>query len=979
MEHPGVGVPKIAQSGWSDAHLTPAFAPLQGDMRPVIHGGSYTLFAFETGSLSPQARGAVIPWLLDAQEGGPLAGMRLDQSGTQKRTWRIASVDAIAGEGVVDLDRTRTPLAIAAGSSGERIDELLGGALRGDPETLEKIRQIAPVTQAYFELFGTQAAIDMQQVPPREVPYFPQALLVLRAIWSDAIRLGGSRLQARNVLSSGKAPDNALHVKVFPSTIGPVGGKAPSRPVDLVALAARQVRLLPNVTTVVAGNDPLSAFADGRSRARLRDQVLRKLPDAAVTLLRCEASGGKISWDVLEMIPRIGDFGLPSGVQPPEPLAASASLGWPSESQTDVLPRTGAVAGHDVPIVSSSSSLAGRAGVLRFPAWAPRAADQEAIYLWLSSHVTFDRGTRTGNEQVLFRGPAARHLTPVPVRLRAPLSDVVTSVLARLTGEQGLPRVAPISPPHIERASVGHRPGEFHTWSAAIVLPAEGSGFDPVHSTYGRPAASGPVVARQLRTPRAPLLPKDRKLELRRRTFVSECDISASGALTEMMLFKGHATAIRLFDKGHEHRYTIEASAGNPNGESANAEASVLPLPWSGVLRLKIAGLPEDPALDKLTSFGLAPHSDCETSAAIRIGSVSVPFSTWKVVEKSGKFAIVMLAMDPLATQQVIAEVRRSNIDVPLAFELQAIRTASPHATEGTLGKRTAAVLCAGPPVNIVLPLLRSSQGRPTLPVKVGTVVFGDPAYDRQLGSPTRQSEPVALSTGKMILALDRDEYHLDDTVYFLGGLLDKEHGFVLPPEELHFSVDVQPKATPDGKVPDPRPLWITLGTGALAKTMPITSVDEAYALNTRMLLEKEGVPARIEAGDQLRLALFTITKNAAGEAFPKVCIVMAKLTDIPSVAPPPAVYSLVTATADFGRVDVALHACAPLPDRIEYPDLAKDLARGFIRRRALFIWSWSSVGSVESSASVATLIKVDRSGGAQLPAKSGDFISLPA
>jgi hypothetical protein len=59
----------------------------------------------------------------------------------------------------------------------------------------------------------------------------------------------------------------------------------------------------------------------------------------------------------------------------------------------------------------------------------------------------------------------------------------------------------------------------------------------------------------------------------------------------------------------------------------------------------------------------------------------------------------------------------------------------------------------------------------------------------------------------------------------------------------------------------------------------------------------------------------------------------------------------------------VPLHASGPMPQRIEFPNLIEDLALGHVRRRALFIWYWTST---DQSGELA-LIKIDRSGGTQI------------
>ena len=66
------------------------------------------------------------------------------------------------------------------------------------------------------------------------------------------------------------------------------------------------------------------------------------------------------------------------------------------------------------------------------------------------------------------------------------------------------------------------------------------------------------------------------------------------------------------------------------------------------------------------------------------------------------------------------------------------------------------------------------------------------------------------------------------------------------------------------------------------------------------------------------------------------------------------------------------LHATAPLPQRMEFPNLLQDLAIGHIRRRALFVWPTSDPAG--ASPQQASLVKVDRAGGGQLPERDSDM-----
>lgn len=423
-------------------------------------------------------------------------------------------------------------------------------------------------------------------------------------------------------------------------------------------------------------------------------------------------------------------------------MPASPALGWPSADQTDRLFRFAPVAGHNQLLVSPSSGLAARADVLRFPAWAPQADEQEAMYLSLASHVVFERRHETKGEakasEVEFHGPAARHLAVQPTRLRAPLANVVAGVLERLaprgeSDEGGVDIVAPISPPHVERASIGLRPGEFHAWTASIVLPAETQGFDPEHASYGRPASSAPVLARQLRMPRAPLFPDDQLLTLLRRTFMSGADKLLDGRLAQMLVFPGHATVVGFLGGEQEDRYAMQSVAENP-GLPFRLEAG-----WNGTLQLAISSAD---ALDadqqqRMASLGLAPHKDAGFSAALRIGQVMFPFDEWRVAHRKDLPSVLSLSMKAPKAAEAVALARNAAVDVPLVLEFQAVakKGAAPEPS-GPLGLRAGVALREGPSVNLTLPLLRSAAGLNKLPVQMRTLAFGDPDYDRQLGSP---------------------------------------------------------------------------------------------------------------------------------------------------------------------------------------------------------------------------------------------------
>jgi hypothetical protein len=728
----------------------------------------------------------------------------------------------------------------------------------------------------------------------------------------------------------------------------------------------RRVSILPRALSLPAPSDEnvLWARDDVRSRAHIRELVERRIPHPVAIVARARTRAGATSWLQIAPSRQPEDSGTITTVVDNSMLPPSPALGWPSAAQLAVAAKMVAVLGPEEPLVSAEAGLAGRGHAVRLPAWAPSATTgPEALYVSVVSHVAFLRAKQVG-----YRGPAARHLAVAPTRVRAPLTSATAAVLRRLVGGEesgGTPvlgelPVAPISPPRLERSSVGHRPGEMHLWGMSMVVPGESEAFDASRAGYGRPAASGPTIAHQHRTPRSPALPRDESdwataMRYRRRTLVSEHDRDAKGRLAEMLLRAGHATVFRTRgDK--EYRYTLAPGAGQAFiGEG-----------WTGELTLRVDSVPdtphspEDAAAKRMVRDGLLPYAGSQARAALRIGDVAFEFGTWRADFSTG--VLLTLDMGAGGAAKVVQQLLATTVDVPVALELQFVPGSEDTPASDKpqpLQDWDMATLQPGPPVNLRLPLLRAAGDRPTLAVDVATAIFGDPAYDRQLGSPCESSPAVVVDGAgkKLQLVLDRKEYHLDETAHFSGGLRQGD-AFGDAGTPMLFFVKVQPKMLADGTKPRPRPLMVPKASGATNDgKVPLPAPQDAHALKLNALREADGSPARLAPGDQLVMHLEYQEKWTASVAV--------RLTDVPSIAPPPAVYSVLTAASDWSSARVALHASAPLPDRIEYPDLVKDLARGFVRRRALFIWSWP-VSPVQALR--ACLVKVDRSGGAQLP-----------
>ncbi|TXH78204.1 hypothetical protein [Thauera aminoaromatica] len=972
IPHPGVARAAVAQTGFRDSSMPRAFA----SWRPVIRASSVTAFIYDADDIeNPRGLVAQVAWLADTAEDGALQGLVLAQCQKDRALdWRFASVDAVHAAKKLFMHRQQREISLYADVDAGELDRALVAALdRGTAQ----IASQRPVTQAWFELFdkAKRRPKRIDELAAQEMPFFPETMLVFDKLWQSR----RTRLEARTILAKGDESGDAVHVRLRKRTV-PAGSEpllvdenrdVATRlvPVRIIALDRESITITEPLTApgAAAGNLLGSEGESGRGHARIRELVKRSMPSPRVIFARGEVDRGRTAWQLVQMPRPDDDFGAQVHVESAQPIPASAALGWPSDQSTYIAGKLGLVGGVDAPVWSSRAGFAGRESTFRLPAWAPGQDGPEALYVSFATHVAFYRPTA----QVMYSGPAAKHLSTTPARLRAPLSTATKEALRKLIGIESAEQVsvAAICPPSLERTSIGDRPGELHVWTASVVVPAEDFRFDPDDMRYGRPATSGPVLARQHRAPRSPLLPADKCLSLRRRTYVSTQDKGPDG-LAELKLFAGSATLFRLYDADGDIRCSLEVHSGSGN-------AFRLGEGWDGRLQLLLDTAPA-PDRCRLAKAGLLPTDPSKSTAQIRIGNERFPLGQWSF-NAASRGIILTFTADPGDALRIVAAVRATNVDVPLAFDFSLEAQAPLLADEGAsvkLGAGLPAAIRRWPVRNLSIPLQRAAGARATLTVDLHTVAFADAAYDRQLAAPTFESPPTTLTDGKrLVLVTDREEYRLDDTVLLTAGVRDERvRSFAVPAGGvLRLSVQVQPRRKEtDLKPPRPRELRFPQGSVPPEDFFPLTP-PSVYALQPRSLVDIRGAPAELEPGDRL---ILTVKPPAGSNAdSEKSCVLMLRLTDLPSIAPPPAVYSLVTATAAFSRATVAMHACAPLPDAVEYPSLEADLYRGMVQRRALFIWQWASV---DEKASLATLVKVDRSGGAQLPRDTDDFVQLP-
>lgn len=987
--------------------------------RTILVGGSAALFilsgkqaggaaAADDPTFPQKAFAAVVPWLImpGAEPINVAAGV-----------WRVAAPDLWPAT-ALETSANLATVVIGRELSGAEIVQQFGeGRFVKLATDAAEVELTMPVEQAYFEKWKAGAAVKMED-DYAAAPFFLRAMMAIEArLKADAGALpkGGLDWRAESILAArltnangGKPAAAALRCRVgtakrdkSTTAILPTAEQSanPMRSASITGLSADRIvanpdyRRVPPQTTEIARKEALEVAAD-------LDR------DALIAIV--EIDGG-------EENPSIEPYVVPARLDPDAEiggdltsegasLSPSAALGWPSDTATSDLHKMAPGLGDELPVLGHEAGFAARFQVFGWPAYAA-AADgpkggrfTEALYVSFGNHVAYDRGTTkflpdgtpsTATRPIDFDGPTARHLLPAVVRRRAPNTDAVNAVLASLerppagdkdgqSDKTAGPKSAPILPAAIERATVGRRPGVLEAVIASVTVPGDREPFDPEHARFGRPANSAPVAAHQLRNPRSPVLPRDEfspkqlkddlpgfetlTLGYRRRTYVSLADVDfATGRLPTLDLFEESSDVVR-FQTGARHDKAVF--------RFDKQEAFVGP-DWGGKLGVEL----------KVTSYnaGAGPSPDVTTTGKLQVGdeNFKLQFLVAGKFEDTQTFA---MATDGFSMQvERLADARaalaEATADTPIRIVLELERPASAAKVENGLA--------LGPRGQVVLPLLLDPGVRRVVPVMARTIVFGDPAYDRQLASQTmsEQRESETLKKGFLVSA-DRHEYDLGETLYLAGGVVDQTLGtFRADPGIPFYRIELfrlPPQADDGTQLPPERLVAGTALQQAQGHLVASNSVVELPLRQlTRRPVDDSALPpnptAALAPGDRLQIRLTPMaSKQEGSEIADKAFLEFTLAVDIvaePVIAPPPAVYSVIETTADRKVARVRLHAAGPLPQKIEFPDLLRDLALQHVRRRALFVWRYSAAGRLGDPADLSTdLIKFDRSGGAQLP-----------
>lgn len=459
---------------------------------------------------------------------------------------------------------------------------------------------------------------------------------------------------------------------------------------------------------------------------------------------------------------------------------------------------------------------------------------------------------------------------------------------------------------------------------------------------------------------------------------------------------------------------------------------------WSGRVRLVATVSDQSPASAAvaLARVGLIPKSDQDSMkphAELQVGDAVIVFQSMvyggaiddngiPTDDPNGKRRLIDLTLAPdarKAAQAAVTEQIKKKPDAPVLITIRGGTSlgatdadpAPPAFKSTVLDAGAATALIPGPPGVLTFDLPHIPSQQRWLPVDTMTLAFGDPAYDRELGSPTT-NYPTAIDMLQHFLALDRADYDLGATIYFAFWRRPNNSPSATPQPGQDPNPPEPPNPDPkDGSawslrlllIPrdgsKPRPLRIA-ATQAMAQPQPkpptqyvddpryVVAGCQPYAIPLSALREafdpndpNAERTAGIGAGDRLQVTV------ARGDDRTAVLSVSVGIVAEPVIPPPAATYGLATLgppMADCIPVRTALFATAPLPQKIEFPDLYNDLVAGHVRRRGLFLWPLRIPPVAAPAAPAAApppprppfafLVKVDRTGGGQLPDSNADF-----
>ncbi|UGY02528.1 hypothetical protein [Bradyrhizobium quebecense] len=703
-------------------------------------------------------------------------------------------------------------------------------------------------------------------------------------------------------------------------------------------------------------------------------------------------------------------------------IYASPALGWPSAPRADEIAKAHADLGEEE-VRRNDQAWAGR---VRSVAWPAIAWDRSAVLTFkektnedgvekirdktVEGEYSPDDAAEVGRsafvtagQRVALRRAAARNLRSAPDRLsvlappraRAPTVDAMTGAFRQARNPvpsdtskaADRPGFAPMLPGAIEATVTGQRPGVLLTQFEGLLLTSSMVPFDPEFNRFGRPAWRAPLTVHQVRTPRSSALPETSDLVIRRKTYVAADEVGQDNKLKTFKVVLGPAQVVR-FDHGANSPHAITIAVQSPKGGRLAAD-------WDGKIRL-VATVPSasPSAAVALTRIGLLPRAGTGSPRCeLAVGNTLVVFAklTWgfdpdnKPATDPTRLPVVLEGAQGTEIQAAVAQaLNNASADTPVRLTIRGTTPMDPLVDDpvvqptGSIPLDPAAVtdLIPGPPHVLVFNLPHIPSRQRWLPVETFTLAFGDPAYDRELGSPTT-SYQYAIADVPHWLAVDRAEYDPSAKIYL--AFWKRQKGPDKPPEDplpkngWSLTLQIVPRdgsparqlqiaATNLLDPPPAKPRYRVQGRQPYA--IALSSLREPFDPKT----PAADVPVQFAAGDRLQV---TVSNEADAT---QILTLDVGIIAEPVLPPPAATYGLATLHRLEAAVGAGLFATAPLPQAIDFPDLLNDLYAGHVRRRGFFLWPLTANDAPEAGKQYSYLVKVDRTGGGQLPSKHEDF-----
>ncbi|UVC19344.1 hypothetical protein [Mesorhizobium onobrychidis] len=962
-----------------------------------------------------------LPWLGAVDDSFTLHDVlkEFDQvpaSGTAE--WDAPDVDWAAGS-PTPLGRKAVP-AQAVGNSSSEIAALLKRVAQNVIEP-DANRALAAAEQLFLRRFSGGTTL-------KERPIWLRSLLALRTLWNITLKDNealGDRVMV--VVPSGKPDGKIARVRLLPDIVG-----TDQKPSFLLALHGQLVAIDRHITqfeTIPSGESIIAEPSGGTqvalSRMRQVARADRLVDDAVAIVVVAEGqkpeSSSKELWIDIEVPRDLDDsaLDLPIKTDPSDRLYASPALGWPTAQGTraaasgalgmggdwpfqDIGPSPDAQPQNPDDVKEYGSGLSGCATSISLPARADRlaslAAEIDTVsppFYTLGRKIIFDRPASADLPLV---SPPARYLTSSEARAVVPVALELHTVLSRVV--KG--KAAPIIPPHLERITFGLRPGAIQA-EFDMLMFTDGLNTENVRpedrrqedmsadvARYGRPGHGGPRLMRQLRPPRGPALPRVPSAFVKshgRRTFVEVDDLEVDGRFpAPFRLFEGVASVLRRSAKSYRIRVLDMPLTPDWN-------RPVLADWKQGNMTLDLTSPSYPPGKEgelaqALAALGLLREGLTGLDAALSIDRFIVPFNKalWSKSPKGGGIRLTLHAGDITGARsrldavdgdsEVVLQLRcgleNESIGSPDENKIFDLATQPGNSTKKSLEPETRRQIALRLPVR--------PTARPSLHIDMSTLVFADPSYDRELSGPG-PSDPQRDNAGVFWkLALDRFEYGADTPLYFAFGAIEPSTGGFKASSRSDGSVQLQRKPFKNDKFEAPVEALSIAGVtpedqNALIPTYSIKEIN-AYGISFDQL-RRSGQPVSFADGDEIIVSVSfereepDPNNTAVLKLVTRTLSCRAKVVPRPIIAPPPAVYSLVVpGKANTARV--MLHATAPLPQRVEFLALLDDLAIGHIRRQAMFVWPTSNLPALAPDS--ATLVKIDRAGGGQLPERESDI-----